>query len=53
MHEGDVFTRSLMIAEMTAENAFKLQKHGIGEGRKFGCGLFLPQKGISAVNADE
>jgi CRISPR-associated protein Cas6 len=53
MHEGDVFTRSLMVAEMTPENAFKLQMHGIGEGRKFGCGLFMPQKGISAVNADD
>ena len=53
MSEGDVFTRSLMVAEMTPENAFKLQKHGIGEGRKFGCGLFIPQKGISAVNADD
>ena len=53
MREGDMFTRSLMVAEMTPDNAFKLQMHGIGEGRKFGCGLFMPQKGISAVNADD
>ncbi|MGD8783750.1 MAG: type I-MYXAN CRISPR-associated protein Cas6/Cmx6 [Thioalkalispiraceae bacterium] len=53
MREGELFARSLMVAEMTPENAFKLQKHGIGEGRKFGCGLFVPQKGISAVNADQ
>ena len=53
MRDGDIYTRSLMVAEMTPENAFKLQKHGIGEGRKFGCGLFMPQKGISAVNADD
>ena len=53
MRDGDVYTRSLMVAEMTPENAFKLQKHGVGEGRKFGCGLFMPQKGISAVNADD
>jgi CRISPR-associated protein Cas6 len=53
MAEGDIFTRSLMVAEMTPENAFKLQKHGIGEGRKFGCGLFIPQKGISAVNKED
>lgn len=52
MREGDIYLRSLMVAEMTPENAFKLQKHGIGEGRKFGCGLFMPQKGISAVNSD-
>ena len=53
MRDGDIYTRSLMVAEMTPENAFKLQKHGIGGGRKFGCGLFMPQKGISAVNADD
>lgn len=53
MREGEIYTRSLMVAEMIPENAFKLQKHGIGEGRKFGCGLFMPQKGISAVNADD
>ncbi len=53
MTDGEIYLRSLMVAEMTPENAFKLQKHGIGEGRKFGCGLFVPQKGISAVNADD
>lgn len=52
MRDGDVYLRSLMVAEMIPENAFKLQMHGIGGGRKFGCGLFLPQKGISAVNSD-
>lgn len=53
MPDGPVYTRSLMIAEMAHENAVKLQMQGIGGGRKFGCGLFIPQKGISAVNADE
>jgi len=53
MHEGDVYLRSLMVAEMLPENAFKLQMHGIGGGRKFGCGLFVAQKGISAVNASD
>ena len=53
MQDGDAFARSLMVAEMTPENAVKLQMQGIGAGRKFGCGLFIPQKGISAVNADD
>lgn len=53
MHDGDVYLRSLMVAEMLPENAFKLQMHGIGGGRKFGCGLFVAQKGISAVNSDD
>ena len=50
--DGPVFTRSLMVADLTPEAAIKLQQEGLGEGRKFGCGLFLPQKGIKAVNAD-
>jgi CRISPR-associated protein Cas6 len=52
MANGPVFTRSLMVADLTPEAAVKLQQEGIGPGRKFGCGLFLPQKGIKAVNAD-
>jgi len=53
MKEGDIFCRSLMVAELVPENAVKLQMQGIGEGRRYGCGLFVPQKGISAVNSDE
>jgi CRISPR-associated protein Cas6 len=50
--DGPVVTRSLMVADLTPEAAIKLQQEGLGPGRKFGCGLFLPQKGIKAVNAD-
>jgi CRISPR-associated protein Cas6 len=53
MEEGYVYTRSLMVADLTAEHAVKLQQEGIGPGRKYGCGLFLPQKGIKAVNSDD
>ena len=49
---GPVFTRSLMVADLAPEDAIKLQQDGLGQGRKYGCGLFLPQKGIKAVNAD-
>jgi len=52
MAEGPVYTRSLMVADLSPEAAVKLQQDGIGPGRKFGCGLFLPQKGIKAVNAE-
>ncbi|MBI1425185.1 MAG: type I-MYXAN CRISPR-associated protein Cas6/Cmx6 [Gammaproteobacteria bacterium] len=52
MDNGPVFTRSLMVADLAPEDAVKLQQEGIGSGRKFGCGLFMPQKGIKAVNAD-
>jgi CRISPR-associated protein Cas6 len=52
MADGPVFTRSLMVADLVPEDAVKLQQQGIGPGRKFGCGLFLPQKGIKPVNPD-
>lgn len=52
MSEGPVYTRSLMVADLGPDDAVKLQQQGIGPGRKYGCGLFLPQKGIKAVNAD-
>lgn len=50
--DGPVFTRSLMVADLAPEDAIRLQQEGLGQGRKFGCGLFLAQKGIKAVNAD-
>lgn len=50
MVDGPVFTRSLMVADLSPDDAVKLQQQGIGPGRKFGCGLFLPQKGIKPVN---
>lgn len=46
-------TRSLMVAELEKEESVRLQQHGLGEGRKLGCGIFLPQKDIKAVNSDD
>ena len=51
--DHEVFTRSLMVADLGKEDAVKLQQLGIGTGQKYGFGLFLPQKGIKAVNAEE
>lgn len=47
--EGTLHTRTLMIADLEPEPAVVLQQKGIGEGRKIGCGLFIPHKGITAV----
>ena len=41
--------RSLMIADLSKENSVRLQDIGVGEGRIFGCGIFLPHKSIDAV----
>lgn len=46
-------TRSLMVAELEQSESVRLQQHGMGEGRKLGCGIFMPQKDIKAVNSDD
>lgn len=50
---GERITRSLMVAELTQAESIRLQQYGLGEGRKLGCGIFLPQKDIKAVNSDD
>jgi CRISPR-associated protein Cas6 len=45
-----LYTRSLMIADLTKEEAIILQEEGVGEHRLFGCGIFLPHKSIDAVS---
>ena len=47
--EQALLTRSLMLADLHAEEAVRLQERGIGPHRKLGCGIFIPQKGIDAV----
>jgi CRISPR-associated protein Cas6 len=49
--EGKLFTRSLMIADLKPEDGLALQQHGLGEGRKLGCGLFVQHKDIAPVSA--
>jgi CRISPR-associated protein Cas6 len=44
--EGEISTRSLLVADLTPMEAVKLQEQGIGDGRLLGCGLFVPHKGI-------
>ena len=42
-------TRSLMIADLKRDESLSIQQYGLGEGRKLGCGLFMPHRGIDAV----
>ncbi len=49
--DGDLFTRSLMLADLEVDEAVKLQQEGIGRYKTLGCGLFIPHKGIRAVHA--
>ncbi|MDQ7016758.1 MAG: type I-MYXAN CRISPR-associated protein Cas6/Cmx6 [Gammaproteobacteria bacterium] len=48
--QGPLFTRSLMLADLDVKESVRLQRLGLGGGRKMGCGLFIPHKGIEAVN---
>jgi CRISPR-associated protein Cas6 len=50
---GPVTTRSLMVADMDLSDSLILQETGIGEGRHFGCGIFIHHKGIKAMKPDE
>lgn len=47
---GAIWSRSLMLADLSAEESLKLQEIGLGEGRHMGFGIFIPHKGIEAVN---
>lgn len=46
---GSIHTRSLMLADLSLEESFLLQRQGLGPNRLMGCGLFVPHKGIEAV----
>ncbi len=48
--DGNLYTRSIMLADLEVEEAVTLQRLGIGRHRKIGCGLFIPHKGIKAVH---
>ena len=51
--EGDIKTRSVMIADLDKATSLSLQEAGVGPGRHLGCGIFLPHKGIRAVGETE
>lgn len=51
--DGEIETRSVMIADLDKTNSLSLQETGVGPGRHFGCGIFLPHKGIRAVGETE
>ncbi|NIR27811.1 MAG: type I-MYXAN CRISPR-associated protein Cas6/Cmx6 [Gammaproteobacteria bacterium] len=48
--EGDVFTRSVLVADLDPQESVTLQQRGLGPLRRMGCGLFIGHKGIRAVD---
>lgn len=45
--DGELFTRSLMLADISIEDSIRLQQEGLGPLRSMGCGLFIPHKSIN------
>jgi hypothetical protein len=44
-------TRSLMLAVATPAQSLALQRQGLGEARKLGCGLFIPHKDVGDLRS--
>jgi CRISPR-associated protein Cas6 len=45
-------TRSLMVTVATPAQSLALQRHGLGEARKLGCGLFIPHKDVGNLRGE-
>ncbi|MDH4096027.1 MAG: type I-MYXAN CRISPR-associated protein Cas6/Cmx6 [Betaproteobacteria bacterium] len=44
-------TRSLMVTVATPAQSLALQRQGLGEARKLGCGLFIPHKDLGDLRS--
>jgi hypothetical protein len=44
-------TRSLMVTVATPAQSLTLQRHGLGEARKLGCGVFIPHKDVGDLRS--
>lgn len=51
--EGEVCGFSLLLHGLTPEQSLAVQERGLGQGRKLGCGIFVPHKSVLAVGALE
>lgn len=51
--DGDILTRSLMLAGLSPDESIRLQQEGLGLHPLLGCGIFIPHKGIDSVNKGE
>lgn len=49
--EGEVRGFSLLLHGLTPAQSLAVQESGIGQGRKIGCGIFVPHKSVVAVGA--
>jgi CRISPR-associated protein Cas6 len=49
--QGSYRTRSLMVTVATPAQSLTLQRQGLGEARKLGCGLFIPHKDVGDLRS--
>ena len=49
--EGTYRTRSLMLTVATPAQSLLLQREGLGEARKLGCGVFIPHKDVGDLRS--
>ena len=49
--EGEVRGFSLLLHGLSPAQSLAVQECGLGEGRKIGCGIFIPHKSVVAVGA--
>jgi CRISPR-associated protein Cas6 len=45
-------TRSLMLTVATPSQSLALQRQGLGEARKLGCGVFIPHKDVGDLRGE-
>lgn len=48
--EGVILTRKLMLSDLEVKESLMLQEQGLGDKKLLGMGIFIPHKGIDAVN---
>ena len=51
--EGELRGFSLLLHGLSPAQSLAVQARGLGQGRKIGCGIFVPHKSVVAVGAAE
>lgn len=46
IHDREMVGFALRVQDLTAEESLRLQEHGLGGRRRFGCGIFIPDRRV-------
>lgn len=52
MPQGELLTRSLLLADLSKKESVKVQESGLGSHRYMGCGLFVAHKDVNQISED-